>query len=208
MEQHDGIAFQIWDSKVLKYLRKEEYAEDVVKKVVAESVDELADKLVVRGLRDRKQFLQTLDAFNKAVRANQEEHTDRKWDPTVKDGLATHSSTRSLLLPKSNWALTIDEPPLVAVAVSGGITFTFGGLAIDPSTAGVISTETGRPIRGLFATGEVVGGQVVLLIVANKRITEPHIRLFYGNYPGGSGLTAGAVFAQIAGKGAGKCGLS
>ena len=39
----------------------------------------------------------------------------------------------------------------------------------------------GRPIPGLYAAGELVGG------------------LFYHNYPGGSGLMAGAVFGRLAG---------
>lgn len=39
-------------------------------------------------------------------------------------------------------------------------------------------------INGLFATGEIVGD------------------LFHGNYPGGSGLTAGAVFGRRCGSGA------
>jgi len=44
----------------------------------------------------------------------------------------------------------------------------------------------GRPIPGLFAAGELVGG------------------LFYFNYPGGTGLMAGAVFGKIAGTIAGR----
>jgi len=43
-----------------------------------------------------------------------------------------------------------------------------------------------RTIRGLYAAGELVGG------------------LFYFNYPGGTGLTAGSVFGRIAGTSAGK----
>ena len=39
----------------------------------------------------------------------------------------------------------------------------------------------GGAIPGLFAAGELVGG------------------LFYHNYPGGTGLTSGAVFGRIAG---------
>ena len=42
--------------------------------------------------------------------------------------------------------------------------------------------EDGAPLPGLFAAGELVGG------------------LFYFNYPGGSGLTAGAVFGRLAGR--------
>ena len=42
----------------------------------------------------------------------------------------------------------------------------------------------GEPIPGLYAAGELVGG------------------LFYFNYPGGTGLMAGAVFGRIAGRSA------
>jgi tricarballylate dehydrogenase len=47
----------------------------------------------------------------------------------------------------------------------------------------VLNTDH-RPIRGLHAAGELVGG------------------LFYFNYPGGTGLMSGAVFGKIAGKSA------
>ena len=88
-------------------------------------------------------------------------------------------------MPKSNWANTIDQPPFEAYAVTCGITFTFGGLRID-GEGRVIDME-GEPIPGLYAAGELVGG------------------VFYFNYPGGTGLTSGAVFGRIAGTSAGKC---
>ncbi|EMD31392.1 hypothetical protein CERSUDRAFT_119783 [Gelatoporia subvermispora B] len=180
--QPGGFAFQIWDKRVLDWLRKEEYGDDVVEKIRAESAEELGDKLVERGLEDRDAFVLTLASYNDAVRTFREENPDKQWDPAVKDGLSTQSSRTSLELPKSNWALPIDEAPFLAVKVTCGITFTFGGLAIDPNTAAVISAQSSRPINGLFCTGELVGG------------------LFYGNYPGGSGLTAGAVFGIAAGR--------
>ena len=65
-----------------------------------------------------------------------------------------------------------------------GITFTFGGLSIDRRAR--VLDDDGRRIPRLFAAGELVGG------------------LFYDNYPGGSGLTAGAVFGRLAGRGAGR----
>ena len=43
---------------------------------------------------------------------------------------------------------------------------------------------TGRPIPGLFAAGEIVGG------------------LYYHNYASGTGLMAGSVFGRIAGRSA------
>jgi tricarballylate dehydrogenase len=106
--------------------------------------------------------------------------TDIDFDPTVKDGRCTEG----LALNKSNWANTLDEPPYLAFGITCGITFTFGGVRVDPSTH-VIDTD-GEVIPGLFAAGEMVGG------------------LFYGNYPGGTGLMSGAVFGRIAGETAAK----
>jgi tricarballylate dehydrogenase len=84
---------------------------------------------------------------------------------------------------KSNWSNLLDTPPFEAYAVTCGITFTFGGLRIN-SDSQVLGTDL-NPIAGLYAAGEIVGG------------------IFYFNYPGGSGLTNGAVFGRIAGTGAG-----
>jgi len=122
---------------------------------------------------DSAQALATLAAFNAAVRA------DVPFDPNVKDG----RSAVGLAVPKSNWANPLDTPPFEAYAVTCGVTFTFGGLRIDRQ-ARVVDVD-GAAIPGLYAAGELVGG------------------LFYNNYPGGSGLMAGAVFGRIAGESAG-----
>ena len=105
--------------------------------------------------------------------------TTTPFDPNVKDGRTAGTEP-----PKSNWANRIDEGPFEAYAVTCGITFTFGGLRISTG-AEVLDTDM-NPIPGLYAAGEVVGG------------------IFYFNYPGGSGLTNGAVFGRIAGRGAGR----
>ena len=107
-----------------------------------------------------------------------------RWDPAVRDGLSTQSSTTQLALAKSNWALPIDQGPFLAVKVTCGITFTFGGLSVDSETTQVISYATGKGVPGVYCVGEMMGG------------------LFYSNYPGGSGLTSGAVFGRRAGKAA------
>ena len=101
---------------------------------------------------------------------------DAEFNPTVLDG----RSTAGLQPPKSNWAQAIDTPPFLGYAVTCGITFTFGGLKIN--TGGQVLDCEEVPIPGLYAAGELVGG------------------LFYYNYPGGSGLMAGAVFGKIAGE--------
>ena len=65
-----------------------------------------------------------------------------------------------------------------------GITFTFGGVRID--NRGRVLNTSQEAIPGLYAAGEMVGG------------------LFYHNYPGGSGLSAGMVFGRLAGNSAGQ----
>ncbi len=121
---------------------------------------------------DVRGFVDEVERFNAAVQ------THVPFDPTVLDG----RGTVGLAVPKSNWANPVDTPPLVAYKVTCGITFTFGGIRISPEAA-VVDHE-GIPIGGLFAAGEVVGG------------------LFYHNYPGGTGLTAGSVFGRRAGSAA------
>jgi len=150
------------------------------------SIEELADKLVPLGLENRDSFVRNIKEYNEAVYAFQKENPGKKWDPAIRDGMSTQSSAKRLLLGKTNWALPVDKAPFLAVAVTCGITFTFGGLKVIPETAQVISSITGKGIPGLYAVGEMLGG------------------LFYENYPGGSGLTSGAVFGRRAGTAAAK----
>ena len=123
---------------------------------------------------DQKTALETLKKYNAAVRQ------DIPFNPNVKDG----RRTEGLEVNKSNWANTLDTPPFEAYAVTCGITFSFGGLKIT-NDAQVINSD-GEVIGGLYAAGELVGG------------------IFWFNYPGGSGLTNGAVFGRLAGGNAGK----
>jgi len=150
----------------VKHLLRDEYKIRQVTKVAASTIEEFAQKL--EGV-NATEFLKTVKEWNAAVR------TDVAFDPNVKDGRCTHG----LAVNKSNWANAIDTPPFEGYAVTCGVTFTFGGLRINNDTA-VLNTDH-RPIPGLYAAGELVGG------------------LFYFNYPGGTGLTSGAVFGRIAG---------
>jgi hypothetical protein len=169
--QSGSYAFQVWDSKTIEHLRVEEYGDGIVKKIFADSIEDLVEKLAVNGLEAKEEFIQTVYQFNEAVESYQAENLDSTWNPAIKDGMSTQSSNKKLPLPKSNWALTVDQPPFMAVRdpyvplkglmlwqvkVACGVTFTFGGLAIDPETAGVISETTSKVIPGLFCTGEMV----------------------------------------------------
>lgn len=167
LRQPGGTAVQIFDAKVRHLLRPEEYESAGVTKVESDSLKALAAGLGI----DQSGLVRTVGEFNESI-------TGEEFDPTVKDG----KHTVGISPAKSNWAQPIDTPPFVGFPVTCGITFTFGGVRIDPD-ARVLDTA-GRAIPGLFAAGELVGG------------------LFHFNYPGGSGLTAGSVFGRRAGHGA------
>jgi tricarballylate dehydrogenase len=171
IEQPRRTAFQIFDQKVLHLLR-EEYRIREVTKAEDPTLEGLAKKLEI----DVEGFVRTVTAYNAAVQPG-------TYNPAIKDG----KGTRGITPPKSNWALPLDAPPYVGYAVTTGISFTFGGLKITLDGQ-VVDCEQ-RPIPGLYAAGELVGG------------------LFYHNYPGGAGLMAGAVFGRIAGRSAARAGV-
>jgi tricarballylate dehydrogenase len=164
LRQPQEAAFQIFDQKTVELLR-EEYRIREITKAEAGTIEELAKKLEVNpeGLG------RTVRDFNAAVM------DQVPFNPAVLDG----RGTRGITPPKSNWAQRLDSPPYVGFGVTCGITFTFGGLRVD-TRAQVLDTWD-RPMPGLYAAGELVGG------------------LFYHNYPGGTGLMSGAVFGKTAG---------
>jgi len=168
LEQPGHFAWQIFDSKVFDLLY-EEYSFHDAHFVEGKSLDELVAKL--DGV-DKIEAKKTIDDFNNSVNEN------ILFDPTILDG----KSTKDLSLKKSNWAQKIDKGPYKAYPVTGGITFTYGGLKVNEN--GAVLNKEQNPIKGLFACGELVGG------------------VFFNGYPGGSGLTSGAVFGRMAGYGA------
>lgn len=168
LQQPGQFAWQIYDAKTIPLLRSE-YRIKRITKVTANSLEDLVKKL--DGV-DADACLREIKAFNEAVQVNV------PFRPAVKDG----RGTVGLKVPKTNWANRIDEPPFEAYAVTCGITFTFGGLKINTSSE--VEDVAGKPIAGLYAAGELVGG------------------LFYGNYPAGAGIMAGSIFGRIAGRSA------
>ena len=166
LAQPGGVAFQILDAKI----REMNLYTSNYKKATTESADtleKLAEKLDVPVAA----FVKTVREFNAAVQPGHYNPDRHQLDGKC---------TKGITPPKSNYALEIDKPPFEAWPVRCGITFTFGGLKINPETAQV-QHVAGRPIPGLFAAGEMVGG------------------LFVGGYASGSGMMAGATFGRIAG---------
>jgi tricarballylate dehydrogenase len=159
-DQPGGIAYQIFDQKLFPYLRAVYGAASVFE---APTVTALAEMIGVRAeLLER-----TIADYNNAVR------DDIDFQPRRRDGKCTIGITP----PKSNWATRIDTPPFRAYPVAGGITFTFGGLAVTPDAQ--VLNRLGEPIAGLYASGDILG-------------------LFFHNYPSFSGQTRNIVFSRLA----------
>ena len=165
LKQPRSLVYQIFDSKTLKLLEPRYSTSEPFR---SDTLEGLVKQLQL----DHKQALRTLEEYNRAAGHG------GPFNPAVLDGL----HTEDIDPPKSNWALKLDTPPYVSWPVTGGITFTFGGLRVNRH-AQVIATDW-KPIPGLFTCGEMVGG------------------LFHYNYPLGTGLMSGAVFGRIAGRAA------
>ena len=166
LEQPGSFAWQIFDQQV-KHLMRDEYKLRGATKVAADTMEQLVEKM--QDVHPQN-FLDTVAQYNAAVKK------DVQFDPNIRDG----RGTGGLAINKTNWANTLEKPPFEAYSVGCGITFTFGGVKINPD-AHVLDIED-TPIPGLYAAGELVGG------------------LYYFNYPGSTGLMAGAVFGRIAGR--------
>jgi len=172
MKQPGRAAVQIFDDKTHANVR-DEYRIREVTKATSDTIEGLAEALDidVEGLKAE------IAAYNAAC---PKDAFGKTYNPSILDGVGT----QGLEVPKSNWALPIDTPPYHGYVVTCGITFTFGGLKINSEAQVLDLTE--KPIPGLYAAGELVGG------------------IFYENYPGGTGLLNGSVFGRLAGKNAGQ----
>jgi tricarballylate dehydrogenase len=164
LAQPGALAYQLYDKKGIARFR---YPHHQATFFEANSIAELAPKI---GL-EPEVLVHTVEEFNRATDAS------LAFDPTKPDGKAA----RGLSVPKSNWAMPLDEPPFRAYPVTGGITFTFGGLAVNARAQ--VLNHLGEPIRGLFASGDILG-------------------LFFHNYPSFTGQTRNAVFSRLAGRAA------
>ena len=130
LQQEDGIAYQVFDSRAQAHLEGR-YSNS--RRFEASTVSELAEKLGI----DAEELEKTVHDFNASAH-------DAGYEPRTLDG----RSTSDLDPPKSNWAIRIDQPPYFAYTVTGGITYTYGGLKIDTG-ARVLNTERPAHIRSV-----------------------------------------------------------
>lgn len=171
LTQPNQIAWQIFDKKSVDLWTTEyHYKNPEAARFEADTLEQLAKKLSPRGLADGARFLATVEEYNAAV------GEEVAFNPYIKDG----KRTDGLAIEKTNWSQRIEEGPFYAFEVTCGVTFTFGGVKVDPG--GRVLDADGSAISDLYAIGEAVGG------------------LYYFNYASGTGLTAGAVLGREAGQ--------
>jgi len=163
LAQPGGLAHQIYDDTGFKLFREGAYVG--AKGYIADTIPDLARQI---GLAPEV-LVHTVEEYNAAC------NKDVPFNPGIMDG----KNTIGTKVPRTHWANPIQKPPFRAYPIVCGITFTFGGLKIN-TRAQVLATS-GKPIRGLYASGDVVG-------------------LFFHNYPGNTGQTRNAVFSRVAGR--------
>lgn len=156
LTQPDGVAYVIFDSAT-KGTINPDYNGPERGPLEAASIHELAIKLEI----DPKTIEHTVTIYNDSIR---------------------EEKCLSLKPPKTNFARSIERPPFCAYKVTGGFTFTFGGIWTD--TKAQVLDRNLKPIPALYAAGEITTG------------------IFYGNYAGGSSLPRCAVYGRIAGESA------
>lgn len=162
LAQPNGVAFQIYDEHGVKMFKHgRDYPATTFE---AGTIAELATKIGIQP----EALVHTVETFNTACRA------DVEFRPDALDG----KSTVGITPVKSNWAVPLNQGPYRALPLAGGLTFSFGGIQVDPSSR-VLNTSN-QPIRGLFATGDIIG-------------------LFFHNYPSCTGQTRNVVFSRSAG---------
>jgi len=137
-QQAGQIGYSIIDSKAIG-----RFMPPVFPGVKADSLHDLAVKLEL----DPEQFVQTLEAYNRACQPGTFNHT-----------LLDDCHTEGLTPAKTHWALPIDTPPFYGYALRPGITFTYLGLKVNEQAAVHFN---GQPSRNLFVAGEMMAGNVL-----------------------------------------------
>jgi len=164
LKQPGGVAYLIHDSKIEDIPNYEKGLHTDRSPIQGTSIEDLAAKLEINPVKLGK----TIREYNAAVQKG-------SFDPFRLDG----KCTQGIDIPKSNWALNIDETNLFATPIMCATCFTFGGLKVTPK-AEVLNLD-GYVIPGLYAGGEVVG-------------------FYYGSYVGSTSVLKGLVFGRKAGE--------
>ena len=161
LKQPNSLVYQIFDSKVLRPARAALFDQRAVQVRHARRARQAAQGRSQAGAED-------------AQRIQRGGGRGGPFNPAVLDGM----HTEGIEPPKTNWAQKLDTPPYVSYPVTGGITFTFGGLKITKD-AQVVASDW-KPMPGLYVRRN--GGRTVPLQLSARhrpdvgRGVRPHCR--------------------------------
>lgn len=167
------VAYMITDQKMYDIPHYEEALQTDMPPIVADSIEELAEKLNIPA----QNLAATVQNFNAAC-------PEGEFIYNRVDGLAT----KDLQLNKSNWSIPINQGPYIAYPVHCCNVFTNGGLSTD--VEGRVLTGDDVAIPGLYAVGETSGiyygkypgGTSVLRCLVFGRRAGKHAVSYIGNY--------------------------
>jgi len=135
MAQTGGIAFQVFDSKLLETAFDDSSVNNYPEGIAAgyiRTADTIAD--LARAM---------------AIDPDALEATVKRYNANVRDGSDPDFGRTSNLM-------TVDAPPYCIAATANALTSTYGGITTNGDMA--VTDWMGEPIQGLYAAGEVVGG--------------------------------------------------
>jgi tricarballylate dehydrogenase len=160
-QQEGQVAYAIIDRKSVAL-----FMPSVFPAIRGDTIPELAGRL---GL-DPEALDATVAAYNAAVRPG-----------TFNDKGLDDCRTEGLTPAKTHWARRLVEAPFYGYPLRPGITFTYLGVKVNE--AAKVLMEDGRPTANLWATGEIMAGNIL-----GK------------GYLAGFGMAIGTVFGRIAGR--------
>ena len=159
-QQPGHLAFSVFDRKALGRFMTTAYPP-----ILADTPQMLGELLGIPS----DGLAATLAEYNDAVVAG-------TYDTSKLD----NCHTEGLRIPKSHWALRIDEPPFYAYPLRTGLTFTYLAVGIAGSTR--VKAVDGE-FDNVYAAGEVMAGNILMR-----------------GYLAGFGMTIGAVSGHLAGR--------
>jgi urocanate reductase len=147
-------------------------ADDEIKKTAANTSQEKIDRQVAEGTLFRADTLKEL-AVKVGMDPKMLVDTVNKYNSYVEAGEDPE-------FHKDTFSLKVEKPPFYATPRQPAVHHTMGGLKIDSATR--VLDENNKPIKNLYAAGEVAGG------------------IHAGNRLGGNALSDIFTFGRIAGK--------
>jgi succinate dehydrogenase/fumarate reductase flavoprotein subunit len=145
--QTEALAFLVFDDDVHTKYGHRDSGPGTPKRSVFERCRSIGGVgAVVSTVEELAAELQAAGAYGRGVL-----RTVREYNEAVAEGRGAE-----MRIPRADHPNPIATPPFYALAVTAGVTITYGGLRVN--TDAQVVGRSGRPVRGLYAAGADAGG--------------------------------------------------